>query len=186
MADENSEREEREDACEEEIRDILVVGCIGELSYQFVRIRQRKQGDIYLENRYKPNGPHFSYHASGEMHEVHVDQQGKKAYSLLGYGPTIAEFRGIMSLGAWTIYAPNLPIWKQFTPSRDRRTQLVVHFDMSRLSGYLCLNFQLIEYGREDLLEAFLENLGKMDVQVLRYAVITDTNPWILMIAMTV
>jgi hypothetical protein len=63
---------------------------------------------------------------------------------------------------------------------------LVIRFDMSRLSGELGLNFWLLESGRKDLLETFLENLGKMDVQVLGYVLITDTNPWILIVAMTV
>jgi len=66
------------------------------------------------------------------------------------------------------------------------RQAKVTLVDRTHLSGYLSLIFQLIESGRRDLLEAFLENLGKMDVQVLGYVFITDTNPWMLMVAMTV
>jgi hypothetical protein len=170
----------------EEIKDISVVGFTGELAHQFVRIRQGNAGDIYIENRYKPEGPHFSYHASGKMHSVYVNQQGETIHSPIGQGPPIAQFQGEVSLGAWVIYAPNLPEWKHFTPDKERKTQLVVRFDMSRLSGFLCLNFWLLESGRKDLLQTLIQNLGRMDVQVLGHLVITDTNPWIIIIAATV
>jgi hypothetical protein len=185
-ADDDSESEHSETSGVEEIRDILVVGFTREVAYQFVRIRQRKEGDVYIENRYRPSGPHFSYHASGKMHSVYVNQQGKTIHSSIGQGPPIARFRGEVSLGAWVIYAPNLPVWKQFAPSKDSKAQLVIRFDMSRLSGELGLNFWLFESGRKDLLETFLENLIKMDVKVVGYVLITDTNPWILIVAMTV
>ncbi len=186
MADNKPECKSGQDSTEQEINDILIVGFTGEVAYQYVRIRQRKKGDIYVENRYKPEGPHFSYHASGEMHEVYVDQRGKTVHSLTGTGPPIAQFRGEISLGGWTIYAPGLPIWKQFMPSKERKAQLIVRFDMTRLTGWLALSFRLIEIGRQDILETFLRSLQKMDVEVLGHVTIKDTNPWIVIVAAAV
>lgn len=100
--DHDSPQNEQRSAPSEEIRDIIVVGSTSEVSYQFVRIRQRNHVDIYIENRYRPSGPHFSYHASGEMHEVYIDQHGRKVYSPLESGPRIDEFggrAGIIGLG---------------------------------------------------------------------------------------
>lgn len=183
MTETNTEHNQATDL---EIKDILIVGSIGKTTNQFVRIRQGKKGDIYIENRYKPMGPHFSYHASGEVHTVSRNQQGRVIHSQLGNGPPIAEFRGEVSLGAWVVYAPDLPIWKQLTPSEDRKTQLVLHFDMPMLSGNLSLTFWLFETAREDLVQSFLQNLGRMDIQVLGYLLVIDTNPCILIVAASV
>lgn len=186
LANKNPEFQQRERSTEEEVNDVLVVGTVGETTNQFVRIRQRKTGDIYIENRYKPEGPHFSYHASGEMHSVYVNGQGKLTRSTMGKGPPIAQFQGKLSLGAWVIYAPALPIWKQLTPSPNRKTQVILRLDIARLSGDLNLNFWLFERGREDLLQEFLCDLKKMPVEVLGYLVVKDTSPWLLIAVMTV
>jgi hypothetical protein len=185
VANENPESQPKIRSTEQEV-DILIVGSVGETTNQFVRIRQREKGDIYIENRYKPEGPHFSYHASGEMHSVYLNHEGKVTHSPMGKGPPIAQFRGESSLGAWVIYAPALPIWKQLTPSPNRKTQVILRFDVARLSGDLSLNFWLFEKGREDLLQSFLLGLRKMPVEVLGYLVVRDTNPWLLIAVMTV
>jgi hypothetical protein len=182
----NSEWVHSKGSTGQEINDILVVGFMGEVAHQFVRIRQRQQGDIYIENRYRPEGPHFSYHASGEIHSVYVDQHGKITHSRTGRGPPTSQFRGRISLGAWTIYAPDLPVWKKFTPDKDRKTRLVLRIDMARLAGNLGLNFWLFESGRNDLVEGFLKELSQMPAHLLGHLIVTDTKPWIVIVVVTV
>jgi hypothetical protein len=170
--------EQRED------RYILVVGFTKECTYQFLRIRQHKDGSIYVSFTYHGKTPHYSYHPSGERHTVWFNERGEKTQSEEEKGPPLSELRGQLSLGAWVVVSPNFPVWKRLTVAKERKTQAIFCFDMSRLAGQLNINCNLLESGRVDLLpdmvRAIPTNLNP------QFLVITATNPWIVIRAMTV
>jgi hypothetical protein len=185
--DDNSECEHDEATSGEgkEDRYILVVGFTKEATYQFLRIRQHMDGSIYIEFTYHGNkAPHFSYHPNGEMHTVYFNDKGEKVVSGSNKGPPIAELRGEVSLGAWVVVSPTFPIWRELTIAKKRKTHAMFCFDMSRLTGQLNINCVLLESGRVDLLPSMARAVPtNLNPQFL---VITATNPWIVIRAMTV
>jgi hypothetical protein len=180
-----------ESSCDEALEDqgngdryILVVGFTKESAYQFLRIRQHKDRSIYINFTYRGKTPHYSYHPNGERHTVWFNEKGKKVRSEEEAGPPFTELRGELSLGAWVVVSPNFPIWKELTPAKDRKTQLIFCFDMSRLTGQLNINCNLLESGRVDLLPDMVRAVpANLNPQFL---VITITNPWIVIRAMAV
>jgi hypothetical protein len=182
----NSNPERTQGNEQKDITDILIVGTTNGSEYQFLRIKQKAEGDIIIENRYKVER-HLSYHSSGELHEIYVDKQGKRTSSILCYGLPIAEFRGSKSLGGWTIYAPDLPVWKKLAPNENQppKSEPVIRFDMNNLSGTFAVNIWLIESSHEEYTEAVLQT-ATQNTQLLSKLLVTDTNPWILILAMAV
>lgn len=178
MNDENAECEPSEDSLEEG-KPILIVGFTGEETHQFLKITRTTSG-IYIRPQYRGIGPHVSYHASGEMHTILYDQQGRKKYSDSKKGLPLAQFQEEANLGVWTIYALGLPIRKELTASIDRKSQIIYYFDMTRLSGNPCINVRLIENGRVDLIEKLFKTIStQLGGQILA---ITDQTPWITLI----
>ena len=174
--DNQNEGEERDD------RYILVVGFTRQTAYQFLRIRQNREGSIYVEFAYRGRNPtpHYSYHASGEAHTVYVDQNGRRLTTNITQVMPVAEFRGEYNLGVWVVVSPDFPVWRELTTTADGRTQALFCFDMSNwvLGQQLSINCTLVESGRVDLLSRmvseFPENLHPQTL------VITTTEPWIV------
>jgi hypothetical protein len=185
VADNNSERKYDQDEEGKEDRYILVAGFTKEAAYQFLRIRQHKDGSIYISFTYRGIVEHFSYHANGEKHHVYVNQQGQKITNPTGYGQPLAEFRGQDNLGVWVVSSPiRIPLWKSLTVEKKRKTQAIFCFDMSRLSGQLNMNISLLESGRVDLLP---EMVRAFPLELpLQFLVITATDPWVVIRATTV
>lgn len=178
MAHDNPECEATADDFEES-KPILIVGFTGEETHQFLRITRTNSG-IYVRPQNRGIGPHISYHASGEMHTVLYDQQGRKQYSDSKRGIPLAQFQGEANLGIWTIYGMGLPIRKELTTTKERKSQIIYYFDMTHVNGKPCINVRLIEDGRVDLVEELLKTIStNLGGQVL---VITDQNPWITLI----
>jgi hypothetical protein len=181
----NSEREcgnEEENESKED-RYILVVGITKKTAYQFLKIRQHKDGSVYVETpyRYKRDRRHFSYHANGEMHEVFFEQTGRKIRSPRGKGLPIAEFRGQVSLGAWPMPTPIVShYWKTLKIAKRRKTQAIFCIDVSPfVNRRLYLSIVLLESWRVDLLSQIYADLPlEFSTQFL---VITATNPWIVL-----
>lgn len=186
MADNHSERQYDGKAVEEirEDRHILVVGFTKEGAYQFVKIRQHKDGSIYVTFTFSNIAPHFSYHASGRRHQVTFDGKGKKIYIPVDNGRPIADFKGQAMLENCTVILPDFGGWKKLTVTKERRTQAMFCFDMSRLGRQLNISCYLLETGRVDLLPAILQAVPpQFEAQFL---VITTTNPWIVIGAMPI
>ena len=186
MDDNNSEREHDEGESGEgkEDRYILVVGFTKEAAYQFVRIRQHKDGSIYVGFAYRgPKIPHFAYHASGETHTVYINEQGEKVYSDRKQATPLADFHGEYPLGIWVVVSPDFPLWKELTIEKERKAQALLCFDMSHLTGQLNVNCTLLESGRVDMLPKMVREIpSNLNPQIL---VVTATNPWIVIRAMS-
>jgi len=186
VANPNPEREQDEwdDGEGKDDRYILVVGFTKENAYQFVRIRQNKEGSIYVGFAYRgQKAPYFSYHASGETHTVYINENGKKIYSDKKQVTPLAQFHDAYSLGSWAIISPDFSYWKELAQAK-RKIQALFCFDMSRLSGKLTIAFDLLESERFDLLSKMTSEIpSNLNPQIL---VITATNPWIVIRAMNV
>ena len=179
MDDDNSECFANESGSGEEYRSILVVGFTKEAAYQFIKIRQRKDGSIYIAFAYRGKNPqpHYSYHASGETHTVYVDQNGITVKMDRKQAMPLAKFQGEYNLGVWVVVSPTFPLWKELTSAKERKTQAMVCFDMSNwvLGQQLSVNCTLVESGRVDLLSKMVGEIPKgLNPQIL---VVTTTNP---------
>jgi len=184
MDDDNSERVGSESKNEEgeQYRSILVVGLTKEMAYQFVRIDQGKDQSIYVAFAYRGNKPrpHFSYHASGEVHRVYVDQNGDVVKADKKFATPLAKFQETYNLGIWVVVSPDFPLWKELTVTKDRKAQAMMCFDMSNwvLGQQLSINCTLVESGRVDLLCKMMGEIPQnLKPQTL---IITTTNPWIV------
>lgn len=186
MANPNPEREQDEwgEGEGKDDRYVLVVGFAKGVGYQFVRVRQNKEGSIYVGFAYRGYSPHFSYHASGETHMVARNQEGERLPFQKTQAMPIAQFRDSYSLGSWSVVNSDFSIWKVLTPEKERKIQALFCFDMSSLTGLLNINFDLLERERFDLLSKMTTSVpANLNPRIL---VITATNPWIVVRAMTV
>jgi hypothetical protein len=166
-----------------EDRYILVAGFTQTETHQFVRIRQAKEGSIYVEFAYRGNQqvPHYSYHATGLAHNINVDQFGRDRTENEQQLTPLAQFHDSYTMGTWVVTSHSFPLWRALAPTREeRKAQALFCFDMSHFTGTFSITVDLLERERFDLLSLMMRQIPSSQVLV-----ITTTNPWIVIRAWT-